>query len=430
MSDKPLVLVAVAPMSGHLMPIIPVIKNLVNRGYDVTVITGTGFKDKIDATGAEFLALEGRANYRDETFAEVAPLRDQLPPSLERTAYDVEELLVAPMHEQFAALQKGLKKLSGKGKPVVILSEALFMGTHPLTLGAPGLKPAGLINLGIGPITLPSATEDSDPVIRERERIVSLALEELFSKANARQKRLCNELGAVKEPMFLWEHGYHGCDRFLQLCPPSLEFPRGDTLPTLRFAGSVPRSSMSEFVPPVWWSDVLSAKNVIAVTQGTFAVEYSHLIIPTLEGLKDSPDTLIFVILGRRGAKLPESYEIPKNAKVVDYFPYDAILEHAKVFVTNAGYGGVQQSLSHGVPLVMAGDTEDKPEVAERSAIAGVGINLGTGQPTPEQVNKGVMEVLSNDKYRTRSKEVQEEMKHYNAMDIIEQNISEVARGL
>ena len=34
--------------------------------------------------------------------------------------------------------------------------------------------------------------------------------------------------------------------------------------------------------------------------------------------------------------------------------------------LTNGGYGGVQYALAHGVPLVVAGDTEDKPEVAAR----------------------------------------------------------------
>jgi UDP:flavonoid glycosyltransferase YjiC (YdhE family) len=32
--------------------------------------------------------------------------------------------------------------------------------------------------------------------------------------------------------------------------------------------------------------------------------------------------------------------------------------------VTNGGYGGVQMALSYGVPLVVAGASEDKPEVA------------------------------------------------------------------
>ena len=39
--------------------------------------------------------------------------------------------------------------------------------------------------------------------------------------------------------------------------------------------------------------------------------------------------------------------------------------------VTNGGYGGVQQALANGVPLVVAGDSEDKPEVAARVAVVG-----------------------------------------------------------
>ena len=39
-----------------------------------------------------------------------------------------------------------------------------------------------------------------------------------------------------------------------------------------------------------------------------------------------------------------------------------------RVLVTNGGYGTVQQALAHGVPIVVAGATEDKPETAARIA--------------------------------------------------------------
>ena len=54
--------------------------------------------------------------------------------------------------------------------------------------------------------------------------------------------------------------------------------------------------------------------------------------------------------------------------------------------VTNGGYGGVQQALAHGVPLVVAGDSEDKPEVAARVRWSGVGIDLRRGDPSPAQL--------------------------------------------
>ena len=62
--------------------------------------------------------------------------------------------------------------------------------------------------------------------------------------------------------------------------------------------------------------------------------------------------------------------------------------------VTNGGYGAVQRALSMGVPLVVAGNTEDKPEVAARVAWTGAGVNLRTGTPTPSAVRAAVREVL------------------------------------
>ena len=53
--------------------------------------------------------------------------------------------------------------------------------------------------------------------------------------------------------------------------------------------------------------------------------------------------------------------------------------------VTNGGYGAVQRAVSTGVPLVVAGNTEDKPEVAARVAWSGAGINLRTGTPTADR---------------------------------------------
>jgi UDP:flavonoid glycosyltransferase YjiC (YdhE family) len=77
------------------------------------------------------------------------------------------------------------------------------------------------------------------------------------------------------------------------------------------------------------------------------------------------------------------------------------------VMVTNGGYGAVQRALSDGVPLVVAGQTEDKPEVAARVEYFGVGVNLRTGTPTPAEVRAAVREVLGNKAYRTNVRRLQ-----------------------
>ena len=90
---------------------------------------------------------------------------------------------------------------------------------------------------------------------------------------------------------------------------------------------------------------------------------------------------------------------MPLNTYVAEYIPHDLLLPKVDVMVTNGGYGAVQRALSTGVPLVVAGNTEDKPEVAARVAWTGAGINLRTGTPTPGAVRAAVRKVLNDGRY-------------------------------
>jgi UDP:flavonoid glycosyltransferase YjiC (YdhE family) len=98
---------------------------------------------------------------------------------------------------------------------------------------------------------------------------------------------------------------------------------------------------------------------------------------------------------------------LPLNTYVAEYIPHDVLLPKVDVMVTNGGYGAVQRALATGVPLVVAGNTEDKPEVAARVAWAGAGINLRTGTPTPGAVRAAVRTVLNDDRYLLRARELE-----------------------
>jgi UDP:flavonoid glycosyltransferase YjiC (YdhE family) len=67
--------------------------------------------------------------------------------------------------------------------------------------------------------------------------------------------------------------------------------------------------------------------------------------------------------------------------KVYRFFAW--ILSKADVFVANGEYGGVNQAMSFGVPLVCAGLTEDKADVNMRVGWSDVEINLETNKRTP-----------------------------------------------
>jgi UDP:flavonoid glycosyltransferase YjiC (YdhE family) len=61
--------------------------------------------------------------------------------------------------------------------------------------------------------------------------------------------------------------------------------------------------------------------------------------------------------------------------------------------------GHIAPLLNVAVPLVVAGNTEDKPEVAARVAWTGAGVNLRTGTPTPGTVRAAVRDVLNDARY-------------------------------
>jgi Erythromycin biosynthesis protein CIII-like, C-terminal domain len=66
------------------------------------------------------------------------------------------------------------------------------------------------------------------------------------------------------------------------------------------------------------------------------------------------------------------------------------------VLVTNGGMGGTQQAIAAGVPVIVAGVTEDKPAVAARAAYHGLGIDLKTATPAPEAVAAAVESVIKD----------------------------------
>ncbi len=90
-------------------------------------------------------------------------------------------------------------------------------------------------------------------------------------------------------------------------------------------------------------------------------------------------------------------------------------MPHIDILISNGGFGGVITALSHGIPIITAGNTEDKPELASRIAWTGSGINLKTGNPKPRKIEKAVNKILTNPKYKKNAFLLKEEISKTNA---------------
>lgn len=118
-------------------------------------------------------------------------------------------------------------------------------------------------------------------------------------------------------------------------------------------------------------------------------------------------DALVIVATGGHGTEeLNARYPQP-NVVVRDYVDFAEVFDFTDVFITNGGFGGVQLSLSKGVPLVVSGINEGKSDVNARVEHAGVGINLRTESPKPADIAAAVRKVLADPGWQSRARTMQ-----------------------
>jgi UDP:flavonoid glycosyltransferase YjiC (YdhE family) len=113
--------------------------------------------------------------------------------------------------------------------------------------------------------------------------------------------------------------------------------------------------------------------------------------------------------------------------RLASYLPFEWVLPRVDVFVTNGGYGSVNQAMSLGIPLVTAGLTEDKADVNARVAWSGVGIDLATNEPTPQALREAIRTVLDKPNYRSRASLMADEFNGIDTRSEILRIISQVS---
>jgi UDP:flavonoid glycosyltransferase YjiC (YdhE family) len=266
------------------------------------------------------------------------------------------------------------------------------------------------------------------PVGRARDALVLLLAERVILRAGLAQFNRVFETTAGRRLPGSFFDGPLLADRLLVLTVPSFEYPRVDLPDKVSFVGPMLPLPSQDFDPPGWWADLDAGGPVVHVTQGTIDTsDLGRLIGPTLTALAGEDVLVVVTTGGRPTSAVPGP--LPGNARVEPFIPYDRLLPKVDVIVTNGGYGGVQYALSHGLPLVVAGEGEDKPDIAARVAWSGAGINLRTGRPSPAKVRAAVRRGLNEPSFRERARALQGEMARYDAVNTVADTLEQLAAG-
>jgi UDP:flavonoid glycosyltransferase YjiC (YdhE family) len=410
-------LVASPPMTGHLNPVLSIGRILMAHGHEVVVTTGSFLRPRVEATGARFIPLPPGADLDTRDMAALFPAHQHLPPDLGRMGAHLRDAFIEPLPHQLA----GLRAILAGFDADAIISSAWFSGTLPLLLDRDRPRPV-IIHCGLS--ILVAARDDGAPVgsglpLAETEACIEkyrshqkAADAVCFDPMQARTDQLLAACGAGALPARYFDAIVSLPDLYLQLTVPGFEYPRRALQPSVRFIGNLPVPP-SNLPNPSWIGDLDGSRRVVLVTQGTVAnFDLGQVIAPTLAALANEPDLLVLATTG--GQPLDAiPVPIPGNARIAEFLPFERLLPRVDVVVTNGGYGTVNLALKAGVPLVVAGLTEDKAEVSARVAWSGAGINLATNQPEARALRHAVRAVLDTPDYRVQAARLAAEFATY-----------------
>ena len=406
-------LIITNPSDGHVNPMVPIVKELVRSGHEVKWINGRKFRDLVESTGADFILMHQKFDRGYADLYDFFPRLKKLK-GIPMLRFYFKHWLLDPVPFYVRQIEEVLKDY----KADLIIGDSfrnyasfvherggppfLMVNIFPLMYPSRHLPPQGI---GM----LPGSSWLSKLKERVLRYIVySVAYAPVQKHCNAIRKQL--NLPPFESNNFLAE-GWKGSSLILHPTIPSFEYKAPDFPDKIHFIGPLLLKPKPDYSPPSWWPKIVEKKKkVILINQGTIAKKLEDLIVPAIKGLKGE-DVYVIAVPVQEG----QLHDASPNVFSSNYIPFGNLLPYVDLVITNGGYGGVQNALAHGIPLVVAGATEDKMEVSARVEYMKVGINLRTNHPAPGQIKEAVHHVFSTPLYKKNAQQIAGEMAHTDA---------------
>jgi UDP:flavonoid glycosyltransferase YjiC (YdhE family) len=412
------VLVTTHAITGHVRYAVPLVRELAANGHEVLWYTGQMFESLVVGAGAKFAPMTERTGFDFST-------RDALQGAPGRAGgmSGFRDTLMQVFIRPIPAFVADLTELFASFEPDVLVTDHSFMAGMLLAeqRGLPRVAfSTGVLNVpsvdtaphGTG---LPPAR---GPLGRLRNRaLYRLVYLFVLREAQAAAAGIRSDLGLPALPGFFISWPPRVADRYIQSSIPEMEYPRRDLASSVVFVGPLSLDGMDQWTPPAWWSRIAEARAagrpIVFVTQGTAATDPQNLLLPTVEALADRDVLVIGTTGGLDPSQVLPDDRRPANTVLEPYIPFTEVLGKVDLLVTNGGFGGVQTALSHGVPLVAVGDSEDHMENNARVKWSGAGIALREERQTAAAMAKAVDQVLSEPRFRERARELMTAYQRY-----------------
>ncbi|AGF50341.1 zeaxanthin glucosyl transferase [Synechocystis sp. PCC 6803] len=405
--------------TGHLNTMLPLGKELQQRGHTVTMFGVLDAQAKTLAAGLNFQAIattEFPLGAQAEFMAELGKL----------SGIKALQYTVAKITQKAAAFFEEAPGVMAKAGVEVLLVDQVSQegGTIGDRLGIPFISICSAVVLNREPTIPPYATPwpyDPSWLGQLRNRLgyglLNRATKPITALINDYRQRW--NLPAQSSPN----------DRYSPLAqisqqPAAFEFPR-ECLPSrFHFTGPF-HSNVGRDIADFPWEQ-LTDQPIIYASLGTIQNQLMSTFKIIAEACMDL-DAQLIISLG--GAKLESMPALPGNPLVVNYAPQLELLQRTALTITHAGLNTTLECLNNAVPMVAIPIANDQPGVAARIAWAGVGEFIPLSKLNTNNLRAALEKVLTEDSYKRNTLQLQQAIKTAGgltkAADIIEQVTAE-----
>lgn len=364
------------PAHGHTNPTLGVVRELVERGHEVLYYSYTPFKEKIEATGAKFVACD---DFDAEQHLD--------PKDAVRVGKDLAfstRLLV----DTTLALDDMVCKEMERLQPDCIVADSMAVWGKAVAL-----------KLGI-PFVSSTTTFAFN---QHSAKIMKQSLGQMFGmifsmgKINKDIKRLQDKGYPVKNVLDIIQND----DNTHTVVYTSPQFqPCADTFSDkYAFVGPSVRPATEQIEK--------TKEKLIYISMGTVVNDLAVFYKNCIKAFVDTEYQVIMSIGNLVDAK--ELGDLPANISVHEHVDQIAVLNQADVFLSHCGMNSVNESLYYEVPLVMYPQTNEQGGVANRVTQIGAGILLE--KTSPAAIREAVKKVLSDPSYREKATEISDGFK-------------------
>lgn len=363
------------PAHGHTNPMLPVAAELVNRGNTVRFYSFNEFKEKINATGAEFISC-------DAYLPELTKEQEEALKNVSTTEMTLQDIRTTLKMNSF------LEKEFNSFKPDVVYTDAVCFW--------------GKLN----------AWKFKVPMVVSTSTFAFNQMSTKYMKQSS--KELADMIFGLpkisKELKTLEPYGYH--------IKNALELVRNDNDTDTVVYTSESFQPYSEsftdhyaFVGPSVFSKKQPEKEkerpLVYISLGTVINDRPDFYHKCIEALKDINADIVFSC--GKYMDIKKLGVLPENIKAYPYVDQLEILSKADAFITHCGMNSVSESLYMATPMALYPQTSEQYAVAKRVLDKHAGVILS--DDSAEGIKKAVTKLLENEAYRKGARECSEDFR-------------------